>query len=237
MLMQHGAESALVESTARRLGLALGADNVEVAIMANAIIVTAAADGVSVTTVRRNRDRGINVHIVTEVQKVMHAAEAGELDMAEVSRRLDAIEPQRYPRWLVVIAVGLACGCFARLAGADATGCGLAVAASAAAMATRQFVAAFHFNPLVTFFAAAFVATSISAQGVIYGLGAKPTLAMAASVLLLVPGFPLINGMADMVKGYANTGIARITMATLLAMAASAGILLAMNLWKVWAWL
>ncbi|VDZ81113.1 putative inner membrane protein [Salmonella bongori] len=33
-----------------------------------------------------------------------------------------------------------------------------------------------------------------------------PTVAMAASVLLLVPGFPLINSVADMFKGHINTG-------------------------------
>ncbi|MEA7931734.1 threonine/serine exporter family protein, partial [Salmonella enterica subsp. enterica serovar Montevideo] len=36
-----------------------------------------------------------------------------------------------------------------------------------------------------------------------------PTIAMAASVLLLVPGFPLINSVADMFKGHINTGLAR----------------------------
>ena len=56
----------------------------------------------------------------------------------------------------------------------------------------------------------AFVATTIS--GLLLTLPTfsnTPTIAMAASVLLLVPGFPLINSVADMFKGHINTGLAR----------------------------
>ena len=52
-------------------------------------------------------------------------------------------------------------------------------------------------------------------------------------MLLLVPGFPLINGVSDVVKGYWNTGIARLVYATLLFAASCAGILLAMNLLRL----
>ena len=99
------------------------------------------------------------------------------------------------------------------------------------AMVVRQWLAARHFNPLVTFFAAAFVATSVAGQGLIYKIGDDPKLAMASCVLLLVPGFPMINSIADMVKGYINTGLARGVMALLLGGATSAGIMLAMTVW------
>jgi uncharacterized membrane protein YjjP (DUF1212 family) len=83
----------------------------------------------------------------------------------------------------------------------------------------------------------AFVATSVAAQGLIYAVGETPKVAMAASCLLLVPGVPLINGVSDMVKGYVNTGISRLTMAVLLTLSTCTGIVLAMSVWKVWAWL
>ena len=82
MLMQHGAESALVESLTRRLGLALGVRSVEVAIMANALTITTLSDDHCITTVRRNEDRGINMHMVTEVQRAVLTAEEGKLDAA-----------------------------------------------------------------------------------------------------------------------------------------------------------
>ena len=60
---------------------------------------------------------------------------------------------------------------------------------------------------------------------------------MAASVLLLVPGFPLINAVSDMVKGYVNTGISRGAMGVMLCAATCAGIILSTTVWNVWGWL
>lgn len=237
LLMQHGAESALVENVTRRLGLAFGVRSVEIAILANALVVTTLSENNCITTVRRNVDHGINMHVVTETQRAMLAAEAGEIDRAAYAERLAGIKPLRYRRSLVALVVALSCACFARLAGADLAGCGVTFVASTAAMVTRQLVAARHFNPLVTFFAAAFVGTSVAGQGVIYKIGHNPQIAMASCVLLLVPGFPLINSVSDMVKGYINTGLSRGMMAGLLGASTAAGIILAMTVWNVWGWL
>lgn len=237
LLMQHGAESALVENVTRRLGLAFGVRSVEVAILANALTITTLSENNCITTVRRNVDHGVNMHVVTQAQRAMLAVEAGEIDRPAFARRLAGIQPFRYPKWMVALVIGVSCACFARLAGADLPGCALTFAASVAAMVTRQVVAARHFNPLVTFFAAAFVGTSVAGQGVIYQIGANPKIAMASCVLLLVPGFPLINSVSDMVKGYVNTGVSRGMMAFLLGSATAAGIILAMTVWNVWGWL
>jgi uncharacterized membrane protein YjjP (DUF1212 family) len=242
-LLQHGAESALVESVARRLGLALGMEAVEIALMANGLTITTSAGGRLYTLVRRNQDRGINMQMVTEVQRAVLEVEAGALDRAGAAARLAGLKPLRYNRWLVAGVVGLSCAAFARLIlqarglPTDAGTIGFAFAASAVAMLVRQSLAHRHFNPLVTFAAAAFVATSVAAQGVIHGWTGQPKIALAASVLLLVPGYPLINAVSDMVKGYINTGISRGVMAVLLLLASCGGIVLAMTVWGTWAWL
>lgn len=237
LLLQHGAESTLVESLARRVGLALGAERVEIALIANAVTVTVRIRGRSKTTVRRNEDRGINMHMVMEVQRLVLDAEAGRIDRSAYRQRLLALVPFHYPRWQVVLAVGVSCLCFARLNQADWPGSVLAAVASAVAMAARQQLARAHFSPLLVFFVTAFVATSITAAGFSFAWGGTPKAAMAASVLLLVPGYPLINSVSDMVKGYVNTGISRGMFALLLSAATSAGIVAAMSLWKAWGWL
>jgi uncharacterized membrane protein YjjP (DUF1212 family) len=236
-LMQHGAESALVENLVRRLVAGLGVPGAEVALMANAIVVTTLSQGHCITTVRRNEDRGINMHVVTEVQRAVLDVEAGAIDAAAYRARLAEIAAKRYPRWLTSVMIGLSCGCFARLLGADWEGCGVVVIAASVAMRVRLLLAGLHFNPLLNFFVTAFVATSVSGQAALHSLGRTPKLAMAASVLMLVPGFPLINSVADMVKGYVNTGLARGMNAVLLSASACAGVVLAMGIWGVWAWL
>lgn len=109
-------------------------------------------------------------------------------------------------------------------------------AASAVGMVVRQEMGQRHFNPMLTFGATAFVITLISSQVMIYGLGNLPFVATASSVLMLVPGFPLINAVADMLKGYTNMGVARFVMASLLTLATSLGIVGAMMLMNVGGW-
>jgi uncharacterized membrane protein YjjP (DUF1212 family) len=234
VLMQHGAESALIEGLARRLGTALGVDGVEAGVFANCIVLTTLSENNCITTVRRSEDRGINMHVVTEVQRAVLAVEAGTLDAERYRERIESIVPLRYPRWMVSLAIGLSCASFARLAGADWTSCAVVVVASAVAMYLRLLVARLHFSPLVNFFLTAFVATSVAGLSEVWTLGSTPTIALASCVLLLIPGFPLINGVSDLVKGYMSTGIARLAYATLLTVASCTGILLAMSLWNLW---
>lgn len=80
-LLQHGAESALVEELSTRLGLALGMDSVESSISSNAIVLTTIKDGQCLTSTRKNHDRGINMHVVTEVQHIVILAEHKLLDL------------------------------------------------------------------------------------------------------------------------------------------------------------
>lgn len=235
-VLQHGAESALVESLARRIGLALGAERVEIALLANAVVVTVRIRGRSKTTTRRNEDRGINMQVVMAVQRLVLAAEAGELNRATYREQLLGIAAVHHPRWLVALMVGLSCACFARLNHADLPACGVTAVASAVAMAARQWLARRHFSPFVVFAVTAFVATSLTALGFAFGVSRTPNAAMAASVLLLVPGYPLINSVSDMLKGYVNTGVSRGVFALLLSAATCIGILAAMSLWQLGGW-
>jgi len=237
LIMQHGAESALVDSITERLGLALGLDSVDLGITANSLALTTVSNDHCITTIRRVVDKGINMHVVTEVQRIMLRVEKGDLDAHQTRELLQAVKPLRYPKWQVSIMVGLSCACFAYFMGADLASCALTSVASCVALSVRQFLAQHHFNPLVNFAITAFVATSIACLGVNSPLFQKPELAMAASVLLLIPGFPLINGLSDMVKGHVNTGLARWTIAMLLIMSSSVGIVLALILWRVKIWI
>ena len=108
---------------------------------------------------------------------------------------------------------------FPALAGGDAAVCTITFIASCCGMFVRQEVGHRNFNPLVNFAVTAFVTTLISSQAVILQFSNAPFTAIASSVLMLVPGFPLINAVADMLKGYINMGIARFFMASLLTFA------------------
>lgn len=119
LLLQHGAESMLVEQLSTRLGLALGVHQVETAISANAVVLTTIVNGHCQTSTRKIVDRGINMHVVTEVQHIVILVEHHLADIDEARKRFEHIKPLRYPRWIIIVMVALSCGCFSKLNGGD----------------------------------------------------------------------------------------------------------------------
>nr|WP_086939658.1 threonine/serine exporter family protein [Thaumasiovibrio occultus] len=237
ILLQHGAESALVVDITGRLGRALGVDSVEVSLSASSMVLTTLSEDHCITTARRCPDRGINMQMVTEVQRLCIMAEHGILDRRSVKEKLDKLNPMRYNRWLVLGMIGASCAAFSRIAGGDLAVMSMTFLASCCGMFARQELGHRHFNPLLNFGITAFITTCVAALSVRLNIGNQPFLVMASSVLMLVPGFPLINAVSDMVKGFINMGIARFTMATLLTLSTCLGIVVAMNLFDVWGWL
>ncbi|WP_019613280.1 threonine/serine ThrE exporter family protein [Psychromonas ossibalaenae] len=237
ILHQHGAESRLVEQTTQRLGTALGAQSIELSVSSDSIVITSLFNGNCITTTRRCYDRGINMQMVCEVQRLCVMAEKQLMDAGQVKERLQRLKPMKYNRWLVVLMIGFSCASFSHFFGGDLPVYITTFFASAGAMILRQELAHRHHNPFVNFASAAFVATSISSLGVIYDFGEEPQIAMAACVLLLVPGFPLINAVSDMLKGHISTGIARWVFATLLSISVAIGIVASMTLTGVVGWI
>ena len=236
LLLQHGVESTVVVQMASRLGVALGVDSVECALTPNAVILSTLSNNHCITTTRKNTDKGINMQVVTEVQHIVIAAEHHIYDLRHVREKLDRIKPLKYNRYLVVVMVGLSCACFSHLAGGDWTIFGITFIASALAMYIRQIISARHFNPLIVFAVTAFVASLVAGSALKYELGNDPQIALASSVLLLVPGFPLVNSLADMLKGHINMGIARWVIATVLTFGSCIGIVFALSLLNITGW-
>ena len=230
LLLQYGAESNLVVGVSTRLGYALGATRVECTLTANSIVLTTVFDRYCITTARRNVDRGVNMTVVSSVQRIMLAAEEGRLDRVGVHEALEAVQQrtQVYPPWLVLVMVALSCACFARLSGADWPVCALTFAASVCGMRVRQWLGGLHFNAMLVFMATAFVTSLIAGLGLRFQVGNDAHIAMASAVLMLVPGFPLINSLSDVLKGFMNMGIGRWALATVLTLGSSLGIVMAL---------
>ncbi len=236
LLLQYGAESSVVVQMTRRLGIALGVESVEVALTANAITLTTLMHGNCITTARQCSEQGINMQVVTDVQRLIITAEHHIYDLNKVSQKLNKIQPRHYNRWLVAAMVGLACACFGHLSGATWEAFCITFIASFLAMLVRQELAKRHYNSIIIFSVTAFVASVIAGLALKFELSANPQIALASSVLLLVPGFPLINSLSDILKGYINMGLARWTIASILTLGACMGIVLALFLLKIGSW-
>lgn len=176
------------------------------------------------------------MQMVTDVQRIVIAVEHHLYELEIAQRKLDQLKPLKYNRWLVVFMIGLSCAAFAHLSGGDWIICGITFVAAAIAMFVRQEFSKRHYNPLIVFSITSFVASLISGVSLKYNLGNDPQIALASSVLLLVPGFPLINSLADILKGYVNMGLGRWTIATILTFGACLGIVFALSLLHITTW-
>ena len=236
LLLQHGVESAVVVQMTQRLGVALGVASVECALTANAVILTTLTNGHCITTTRKSADKGINMQMVTDVQRIIISAEHGIYDLHLVKKKLDHLKPLKYNRYFVVLMVGVSCASFAHLSGGDALISLITFLASSVAMYVRQELSKRHYNPMIVFCITAFVASLIAGMSLKYQIGNDPQIALASSALLLVPGFPLINSLADILKGYVNMGISRWAVATILTFGACLGIVFALSVLNITTW-
>jgi len=232
LLMQHGAESQRVEQTTHRLGTALGCEWLDVFVSANALVVTTVSGPEFRTRVRRIVDKGVNMTIVSAVNRLSRRVEAGELDRQGVRAELQRIStaPRHYNRWLVVGMVGLACASFCRLFGGGWVVCGITLLAAATAMFARQELTHRGVHPLLTIMVCAFIAGLIASTAALVQPVEQSSLALASSVLLLVPGVPMINAVEDLIKGHQVVGVARGVGAAVVALLIALGLLLAINL-------
>lgn len=232
LLLQHGAEAQRVEETVHRLGTALGCNWMDIVVSPNGLFVSTISGEEFRTKVRRVVNLGVDMTKVSAVNRLTRRVVEKELNRAQVRSELERIvgTPTHYPRWLVVVMVGLACAAFSRLMGGDWAVFGATFLAAGAGMAVRQVLSRHHFNPLLIVIATALVAGGLAALFVRYGTGESRQIALAASVLLLVPGVPLINAAEDLIQGHILIGLARGVTGALISLSIALGLWLAMRL-------
>ena len=125
LLLQYGAEAQRVEETVHRLGTALGCNWMDIVVSPNGLFVSTISGEEFRTKVRRVVSLGVDMTKVSAVNRLTRRAVDGELDgeldRAQVRGELERIvgTPLHYPRWLVVVMVGLACAAFSQLMGGD----------------------------------------------------------------------------------------------------------------------
>lgn len=232
LMQQHGAESQLVEQTVHRLGKGLGCDALEVILSPTSILICSHTAGDSLTRARRIREAHVNMTTVSCITRLCTRVEQRMHGPAEASSELERIVSigSNYARWQIVLTIGISCAAFCKLFGGGWPEVALTFTASGSAMALRQQMMLHHVNPYLNAATTAFVATLIASAATVFGWGDKPDTALAASVLLLIPGVAFINSIQDLLKGYTVMGLARWSTGTLITVAIAIGMVLALSI-------
>lgn len=146
-----------------------------------------------------------------------------KLSFQEISKRFTAlVEKKKMPPMLVRLLASSANASFCALFGGDWPSMLIVFIATFAGMYLRLFLQSKHFNPFITWSCSAFFASLIGASAVLFSTTSQ--IALATSVLFLIPGVPLINGFIDIVEGHILTGSARLINAFLLVLSIAIGL-------------
>ena len=140
---------------------------------------------------------------------------------------LKKIGQKTYPKALIVPMEALAGGAFAFLNGGSFKVYMASVFGALILMALRFFLTKKGYFEAFCFMASAFVGglASLLALRLFHASYQEEILAIIATSLILVPGFPLLNGFLDIFKGYIETGLMRSFQALILIISAAFGIL------------
>ena len=82
----------------------------------------------------------------------------------------------------------------------------------------------------VTFFMCAFISSALAYGATLFGWGATPDVALATSVLYLIPGVPYINAASDLIGRHYLCAFSRFADACVLTACLSAGLCLGIRL-------
>lgn len=124
--------------------------------------------------------------------------------------------------FFVLILVGFANASFCRLFGGDWWSMGTVFSATLCGMFLKQQMAGAGINHYLVFIVSAFMASLCASSALIFETTSE--IALATSVLYLVPGVPLINGVIDIVEGHILTGFSRLIQALLLIVCIATGL-------------
>lgn len=215
VMLARGASMDDVEASIRAAAMAMGLPSPEVDVTFTSIVVSVRPDPgrPPLTSVSVVRQRGDDHSRLADVHQLLIALGAGRLDRDAAFDRLAQIEsrPHPYGANAVTLARGiLAAAIVAQLGGSWTA----SVVVAAVAMLidllgrgmARRRVPTFYLNVV-----GGFVATLAAATTTLVGAQQTPSLVVAGSIVVLLPGGLLVNGVRDALSGYVVTGTARVS--------------------------
>ena len=142
----------------------------------------------------------------------------------------DAINTKRINPHIVLILTALANASFCRLFDGDFPSMGIVMVATLCGFYLKQRMLSAHWNARVATLLSAFVAAILGSAGRVFNIGNTPDIAIATSVLYLIPGIPFLNSMADFVNGHYLCAIERLCDAAITTACLSLGLCIALVL-------
>lgn len=211
-LMSSGSHTKRIIRNVSRIATVLGYDtDLTIFQMSIMLTITNTEDRSKRLTINKKlKPLLLNFMIVSDLSTLSWSTHDNNLAFETIQSEYNRIISQkRIPFWIVMLLVGFANAAFCGLFNGDLASMGLVFVATLTAFVLRQQMQKRQLNHLVVFTITAFVASMIAGMGYIFHIGSTPQIALAASVLFLIPGVPLINSVLDLIEGHILMGITR----------------------------
>ena len=217
-MLGAGVHTSRVVRNSKRLGTALGVD---VSIHTSQKTATLTVCGKDDTSVMNTRVLDIPAFPISfewnaDLSALSWSAYDKKMTLDEIRMKFDALvsKPKMNPVFVLFMA-SLANASFCRLFGGDIWAMLVTFTATLIGFFTRQHLTRRHVNHYIVFIVSAFVASLCASTALTLGIDTAE-IALATSVLYLVPGVPLINGVIDITDGHIQIGISRLVNALML---------------------
>lgn len=229
-LLGSGVHTSRVVRNSKRIGESLG---VEVRMISFQKTVTITVnDGATIhTEVVDIPALPISFELNSELSQLSWEAYDKQLPLNILKQKYEAIIAKpKIDRIVVLILVGLANASFCWLFGGDWCAVAIVFSATMIGFNVKQYMTRKGINHLLVFMFSAFIASLYASSALIFNSTAE--IAIATSVLFLIPGVPLINGVLDIVEGYILVGFSRLVNALLLVTCIAIGLSLTLLIVK-----
>lgn len=168
------------------------------------------------TVVRKITHHGVNFSIISAISILSWETQKLKTGIGTLEEKIYRISGEKaYPEWLKCVGIGFATAALSQIFEGGANAFFVAFLSAIAGFFGRMLLLKHHFNLFVSFFVAAFISASVVNFFRYMGLqDFRP--ALAACVLWMIPGVPLINGFLDILEAHIVSGGAKLTLGGIL---------------------
>lgn len=231
VMLRNGAETSRVEETMQHMARACGAAQAESFVIPTGVFLTAADEtGRSLTTMRRVRDRTINLDRIAKVNELSRRLADSRISHGEALALLGRIARERTGFSLLpsMAASGLVGGAFAVL---QSGGVAETAAALVTAMTVRYIahvVSRLHGVRFTFEFLGALAAAALGSLAYYLWPALDRDIVVVGGIMPLVPGVAITNAIRDVIAGDLLSGLSRGLEAALTAVAVAMGVVIAL---------
>lgn len=223
-LFGSGCTCIRLEKNMKRIAASLGM-NVEFSVLPRHIHITVSKGDSDFTSVIGIRDLPISFSRITDLSRLSWQMADGKIDFLTARSVLPRIcNCACVNPWLLLLLVSLANASFCRLFSGDPMAMATVFIAMFIGFLVKQILVRRHMDIRLTVLFCSFLSAMIAAAGSLLGIGGTPEIAVATSVLYLVPGIPFINSFCDLLDRHYLCAFGRAMNAVMLLCCLSLGL-------------